>query len=159
VRDLHDLLAFLAALRPFVTGDTARGRALFLDEAGRAACVRCHRLGNRGGEAGPEITAVVAIRSSPFLLEAILKPSKHIASGYQAVRVRTLEGRTLIGVVVRETPDSVWLGTADGGYVTLARRAIGERRALDTSLMPDTLGKVLTAKDLGDLMAFLESLR
>jgi putative heme-binding domain-containing protein len=159
VTAFHDLLTFLETLQPYVAGDTARGRALFFDETGRAACAKCHRLGNRGGDAGPEITAVVAIRSSPFLLEAILKPSKHIASGYQTVQIRTNDNRTLQGVVVRETPDSVWLGTSDGGHVTVPLRAIVQRRALDASLMPDTLPKVLSPKDLGDLMAFLETLR
>lgn len=159
VKDFHDLLAFLETLRPYVAGDTARGRALFFDETGRAACAKCHRLGNRGGDAGPEITAVVAIRTSTFLLEAILKPSKHIASGYQTVQIRTNDNRTLQGVVVRETPDSVWLGTSDGGHVTVPLRAIVQRRAVDASLMPDTLAKMLSAKDLGDLMAFLETLR
>ena len=159
VRDFHDLLTFLEAVQPYGVGDSARGRALFFDATGRAACAKCHRVGSQGGDAGPELTAVVSIHSSQFILEAILKPSKHIASGYQTVQIRTNTGRTLEGVVVRETPDSVWLGTSDGGHVALSVRGILQRRALDTSLMPDTLAKLMNAKDLGDLMAFLETLR
>ncbi len=159
LQDFQDLLAFLQALQPYVTGDPARGRTLFLDVAGRAACAKCHRLGSEGGDAGPDIRAVVAIRSPSFLLDAILKPSKHIASGYQTVRIRTGTGGAVEGVVVRETADSVWLGTADGRHVTVPTRGILERRALESSLMPDTLGKALSARDLGDLMAFLETLR
>jgi len=159
VKDFHDLLAFLKSLQPYVAGDSARGRALFFDATGPAACSRCHRVGNEGGDAGPEITALAAIRSPSFLLEAILKPSKQIASGYQTVRILTNSGRAVEGVVVRETPDSVWLGTADGGHLALPARGIQQRRTLPSSLMPDTLAKALNAKDLGDLMAFLEALR
>ncbi len=159
VQDFHDLLTFLESLQPYRVGDTARGRALFFDLSGRAACAKCHRLGSRGGDVGPELTEVIAIRTSQGILESILEPSKRIASGYAAVQIQTSTGRSVSGVIIRETADSVWLGTADGGHVALPTRGILQRNRLSTSLMPDSVGKGLSAKDLGDLMAFLESLR
>ncbi|MBI4501692.1 MAG: c-type cytochrome [Gemmatimonadetes bacterium] len=161
LKDFHDLLAFLGTLRPFEagTGDSARGRTLFFDAAGRAACARCHRVKNEGGEVGPELTQVVGIRSPQFILESILDVNKHIASGFETMQIKTSSGRTVEGVIVRSTAASVSLGTSDGKIMEVPTADIVQRQKLSTSLMPDSLGKKLSPKELADLMAYLETLR
>jgi quinoprotein glucose dehydrogenase len=47
-------------------------------------CARCHRINAGGGEAGPDLTTIGARKDAQYLLEAVLKPNKHIAEGFTA---------------------------------------------------------------------------
>lgn len=144
---------------PYVAGDSARGRDIFFDPEGPAACGTCHRVGGRGGEVGPELTEVAGTRSAEFILESLLEPSARIASGYETLLVETADGRLLDGVVVRETADSVWLADATAERLGLARGEIARSRVQETSVMPGDLAESLSVRELRDLVAFLRTLR
>jgi putative heme-binding domain-containing protein len=145
--------------RPYLPGDSASGRALFFDLEGPAACAKCHVAGDRGGDVGPDLSAVSGTRTAQFIIESILEPSKQIASGYESSLFQLQDGRLLDGVVRRETGDSLWLATADGRLLVLAQSAIARRRPQELSLMPDNLASLLSVTQLHDLLAYLETLR
>ena len=144
---------------PYIVGDSLNGRALFFDVDGPAPCAKCHRVGDRGGEIGPELTGVAGTRTAQFIIEAILQPSTEIASGYEASLIQTTDGRILDGIVRRETEDSLWLATSDGEELPVAKVDIARQRVQELSLMPDNFGDVLTVGALHDLLAFLLTLQ
>ncbi len=144
---------------PYLDGDSLRGREMFFDLAGPAPCAKCHRVGERGGAVGPELTSVAGTRTVRFIVESILRPSEEIASGYESILIQTTDGRILDGIVTRETDDSLWLATSLGEELSLALADIARRRIQELSLMPDNLAEVITVTELHDLLAFLQTLR
>lgn len=148
-----------APWQPYLDGDTARGRALFFDREGPAACVTCHRVGAEGGVVGPELTAVAGTRTAAFIVESILEPSVSIANGYETVLVELTSGRLVDGVVRRQAADSLWLVTATGEELGIAVSEIQRRATQEVSLMPENLAELLTVNELHDLLAYLRTLQ
>lgn len=142
-----------------VQGDSARGRRLFFEPDGLAACSACHAVDGRGGDVGPELTGVASVRGEDFLLESLLSPGASIASGYETTVVRTVDGRILDGVLTRESEDSVWLADSNAAVRAVSRARIDTMRTQEVSVMPENFDQLLTVRQLADLMAFLRSLR
>lgn len=143
---------------PYIEGDSARGRSLFFDPEGPARCADCHRVGEEGGEIGPELTGVAGTRTLKAIVESLLRPSASIPRGYETELVETLDGRILDGLVVRETADSLWLATSLGEEHVVEQSQIARRRVQDTSLMPNDVAKQLSVQQLHDLVAYLRTL-
>jgi len=143
---------------PYLEGDSARGRELFFDTDGRARCAKCHRVGDEGGDIGPELTAVAGTRTVQSIVESLLQPSASIPAGYETELIETIDGRILDGLVMRETVDSLWLVTPLEEVHVLALADVARRRTQDTSLMPDDLADYLSVRQLHDLIAYLRTL-
>ncbi len=127
----------------------ARGRAVFL-----RTCAQCHVLGGEGVKVGPDLTGV---RNQPpeALLLHILVPDAEIYPGYQACEVETRDGRSLTGLLVVETAETVVLRRAGGEQESLARAQIASFTLGRVSLMPQELEKTMTRQELADLLALL----
>jgi putative membrane-bound dehydrogenase-like protein len=139
--------------------DPQRGEAVFAK-----TCARCHRLGDKGVEVGPDLLAA-RTRPDETLLVDILDPSGSLARGYTVYSIATTDGRVHTGLLAGEGATSVTLRTAAeptaGAQTakvvenTILRKDIDEMRAMSQSLMPDGLEKELTLQDLADLIGFL----
>lgn len=70
--------AFGAALRG---GDAEKGRSLFVEHAA-AQCSRCHSLGEKGADVGPNLGNIGSQLTRHQLLEALVDPSARIAPGF-----------------------------------------------------------------------------
>jgi putative heme-binding domain-containing protein len=148
--------ARLAELEPLLTGgDPGRGRAVFFGT--KVGCATCHRIGDAGGRIGPDLTRIGAVRSGPDLLESIAWPSSTFAQGYEPYAVATVDGRVLVGVIVRRDAAVLILRDASGAETRLRRDEVEGLRRSGTSLMPDGLARALTRQELRDLLAFLRS--
>jgi mono/diheme cytochrome c family protein len=71
------------AFKPYLPGDPANGEKIFFDPDSKTPCAKCHTVKGKGGKVGPELTNVAGTRTAQFIIEAILEPSKEIASGYE----------------------------------------------------------------------------
>ena len=140
-------------------GDAARGRKLFFDEAGAAACAKCHRVADRGATVGPELTGVGGTRDTGFIVESILTPAKSIASGYETVLIVTRSGQMVTGIARGEDADAVVVVDAQGRTQRVRKNEIDKRVPQTTSLMPENYRELLTVAELSDLVAFLVSLK
>jgi putative membrane-bound dehydrogenase-like protein len=138
-------------------GDASRGRSIFFGKS--AGCGVCHRVGSDGGQVGPALSNVGAIRQSRDLLEAIVFPSASFAREYQPVVVLTQDGRLHSGLVSATTSETLTLRTADLKEVRIPRKTIEEMRQSDTSIMPKGLDTKLSPGELSDLLAYLSSLK
>lgn len=137
-------------------GDASRGRTLFWDRVS-LSCVRCHKVADRGGEVGPELTRIAADKDREYLLEAIVDPNKVIAKGFQAAILLDLDGRIHTGVVRDESDTSLTLIDLEGKVKTFDKAEI-EARNPSKSAMPDDLIKYLTKAELRDLVEYLSTL-
>jgi putative heme-binding domain-containing protein len=144
-------------MRDLPTGGVETGKQVFFGR--KAACSTCHRVGDGGGKIGPDLSKVGERRSERDLVEALLFPAASIARGFESQVIRTTDGRTLTGLVVRETAESVFLRTSDQREVRLRRSDIEAQKPSDQSIMPAGLENTMTRQELADLVAYLRSLR
>jgi putative heme-binding domain-containing protein len=150
--------AHLAQLASVLTaGDASRGRQAFA--AGKGTCNVCHRIAGTGGQLGPDLSTIGRIRSGPDLLAAIAYPSDNIARGFDAYQVTMADGQTHLGTVQRETPDTVYVTPVSGPPVALARGQIRSMTPTPVSLMPPGLDAQFSRPELGDMIAYLRSLK
>ncbi len=141
-----------------LTGDTEQGRQLFATSS-LMQCRSCHAVGGQGGGVGPALDRVGSRLSRGQLLESLLEPSKTVAAEYRTWLAVTDDGRSVTGLLVERTDDTVALVDASGKRTDLAAESIEELEALRTSLMPEQLLRDLTAQQAADLLAYLQSLR
>ncbi len=136
-------------------GDRARGGRLFTE----LGCAQCHRVGNEGGLAGPDLTAVGARFDRRALLESVIEPSRIIADVYRSVTISTKSGAIHDGRIVSEDAKSVTLATnpADPDHREhVSKQEIMSRRVSDVSAMPEGLLNTLNRDEILDLLAWLE---
>lgn len=138
-------------------GDAKRGAALYASGAG--ACKVCHQVNGLGGEVGPNLSNVGAIRSRRDLLEAIAYPSDSFARDYETYLVTMDDGSSRLGTLSRETSEAIYLMDASGEEAFLPREQIVSRTPSSLSLMPLGLDQSLGSQGLADLVAYLISLK
>ncbi|HTU64943.1 MAG TPA: HEAT repeat domain-containing protein [Steroidobacteraceae bacterium] len=148
------------ALAPFsfalAGGEPRRGAGVFFDNA-ILPCVRCHKVGGEGGDAGPDLSLIGKQHPAEYLLESVVKPSAHIAPGFDIVTFQLANGSTETGSVANETASTVTLKRADGSTLDIAVKDV-KQRTIAPSSMPEIYGQMLSKQDLRDLVAFLKML-
>jgi len=154
------LLAYLralarAAMPPPPPGDAARGRALF---AASGECTSCHRVNGTGSRIGPDLSRVGARTPPADLLASLLRPDERVLPEHWYVRLVTRDGRTYTGRRLNEDTYSVQLIDASDKLVSFVKEDLREYELIRKSPMPSYAGK-LTAEQLGDLVAYLASLK
>ena len=148
----------LAAYRELLSGgDAVAGRKVFFERV-EASCVRCHKIGEEGGDVGPALTGIGTRQPREYLLESIVYPNKKIAPGFENVLVTMNSGMVFAGVVKRETDTELEINSPEDGIVKLKKNEIKTREKGLSAMLPD-LVKVLSRKDLRDLVAFLAGLK
>jgi putative membrane-bound dehydrogenase-like protein len=146
---LEELLARLK------DGDIRRGQAVFHSQ--KAACFACHAIGYRGGNIGPDLSRIGAIRTERDLLEAIVFPNASMVRSYEPVVVATKDGRIFNGVLRKDAPDEIILALDAEREVRLARDDVEAIQDSKVSIMPAGLDQQLTPQELADLVAFLKA--
>jgi putative heme-binding domain-containing protein len=122
-------------------------------------CIKCHRFGNEGGAVGPDLTAVSSRFGRREILESILEPSKVISDQYQNIMIKTTDDRTIVGRIVDDSADKLVIqpNPLDPGRTEVKKSEIEAMKPSDISPMPAHLADVLTAEEILDLIAYLES--
>jgi putative heme-binding domain-containing protein len=137
-------------------GDPRRGADQFYENQ-VLPCARCHKAFGEGGEAGPDLSLIGKDNSVAYLLESIVKPSAHIAAGFDIVTLALKSGETETGSVASESATQIVLKHADGTTVTVDPKQVKQRTVAPSS-MPEIYGQVLTRTQLRDVVAFLHAL-
>ncbi len=118
-------------------GDVKAGEKIFMTRT-ELSCVRCHKVGNKGGEVGPKLTDIAKTKDSRYLLEAIVHPDAKIAENFETIVVLTDEDEVLTGISEKETSEKITLMTATARASTSkwnrsssARRQVVHARRFD----------------------------
>ena len=144
-------------------GDPGRGAVVF--HTTQSTCTRCHGVDGRPSSIGPNLALPIpdpetgrpleGDQLTEHLVASILDPSASIRPTSRGVTLVTNEGRTVSGLIARETPETIVVrepGAATETEIPVA--AIDERAELAASLMPMGL-----ANTLADRQQFLDLVR
>jgi putative heme-binding domain-containing protein len=139
------------------TGDVQRGRQVFFSR--KSLCAACHAVQGQGERIGPDLSKIGSIRTEADILESIVVPSASIARGFESCTVQSSDGKSTSGLIRRETADALYLVTSDRVEVRIPRSRIETLEASRVSVMPLGLEVQMSRQELGDLIAFLKSLK
>jgi len=133
-----------------LNGDAARGKTT------AARCQMCHSIGGTGAEFGPALDGWGRGKSADVVATAIVKPSAEIAHGYDGTEIKTKDGVTIQGVLLKEG-DPLMMRSMGGVTQIIPADRVATRRRVPGSLMmtPAQLG--LTAQEVADIVAYLRS--
>ena len=144
-----------ASLPAVRIGDAARGREVF---AGKGACLSCHRVGNEGSRAAPDLTTVGSTRTPAALYLSLVDPSSAMLPINRPIRLVTAEGEIIGGRRLNEDTYAVLLIDDRERLLSFDKPRLREYEVLTTSTMPAYAGR-LTAEELSDLLGYLLSLK
>ena len=155
-------------------GDAGRGAVVF--HTAQLTCTKCHAADAGASPLGPNLAgprldaggaALEGTRLATHLVESLLEPSKSIRPEYRALAVVTDDGRTLTGIVARETPAAdgkpallvIRDLAASGAEVEIPLELIAERHESAVSLMPAGLANLLVDRQqFLDLVRYLDEI-
>lgn len=132
-------------------GDAAHGAAIFE----KANCAKCHRFGNKGEAAGPDLTTVAMRFQRKEILESLLFPSQVISDQYASKTITTTDGKVITGIVSPAGEEAVAVLQPTGQKLTLKNSEIESTAPSKQSSMPEGLLNQLNLQDIADLFAYL----
>jgi putative heme-binding domain-containing protein len=143
--DLHEI-SVDEAVR--LTGDASHGKST------TAACLMCHSIGGVGAEFGPALDGWGRGKSTQVVATAIISPSAEIAHGYEGTELKTKDGLTIEGLLLKEG-DPLMMRSMGGVTQIVPANRVASRRRMTQSLMMSAAQLGLTAQDVADIVAFL----
>lgn len=127
------------------------GRELFFGE--QAGCGKCHRVGGRGGEIGPDLSNLPH-RDYASVLRDVAEPNFAIHPDYVAHVYALDDGRVLSGVA-RAEGDDLLLADTNGQVTRFPRSRVAKAKPAAISIMPEGIPKALGPEKMRDLLTFL----
>ena len=133
-----------------LTGDASRGKTTAM------RCAMCHSIGGTGAELGPALDGWGRGKSNDVIARAIVQPNAEIAHGYDATELKTKDGLTIQGVLIKEG-DPLMIRNMGGITQIIPADRVASRRRMKESLMMSAAQLGLSAQDVADVVAFLRS--
>lgn len=136
--------------------DPANGEKIFL--SGKGACLVCHRVGETGGQIGPDLSTIGRIRSARDLFESVLFPGESIARDFDTYEIGVKSsGQVRVGLIREQTAHGLELVSLSGQKEEIPHTDVTTLRRIPMSLMPMGLEQTLPEEELRDLVAWLLS--
>ncbi len=137
-------------------GDENRGRRIFYQHQS-AQCIRCHAVGDYGGNAGPRLSGVAGRITRQQILEALVNPDARLAPGFGTVKLELKNGKTVSGILQGETDKELMVKIGDRPDTTVLKADVNARSNAASS-MP-AMRYVLSKREIRDVVAFLATLK
>jgi len=135
-------------------GDPARGKAVVQS----GGCLDCHRIGDRGSHAGPDLTELGSRRTPDRLRQALVDPDEEVLPENRYVRLVAKDGTVVTGRLLNQDAMSVQLITTKDELKSYLRASLREFAIVQKGLMPSVRGK-LTDQQVADVVAYLSTLK
>lgn len=142
---------FIQPIPELAGGSWERGRQVFFNE--QVGCFKCHRVNQRGGETGPDLSNLVH-RDYRSVLRDVSHPSAALNPDYITQVVVLKDGRILTGAV-RPVSDNLLIGDAQGNVTVVKQTDVEELALSPLSTMPEKLPELLGPERLRDVVTFL----
>jgi cytochrome c oxidase cbb3-type subunit III len=145
-----------------VTGNRDNGKAVYA----RLGCSSCHTIAGAGGNLGPELTNIGAMRAPDYLRQAILDPGATLPKGvllvpgrgfneFLPVEAVTQNGQQVRGLRVNEDSFTIQIRDANNQLYSFRKADLKTlNKEIGKSLMPSYTGKA-SASEVDDLVAYL----
>jgi putative heme-binding domain-containing protein len=147
----------VAASQPLLAGGNREAGEKLFKEHAAAQCIRCHKVKDSGGDAGPDLTKVASRKDRGYILESILNPNAKIAEGFQMAMITTKKGDLIAGMVRAETPDELVLQVPGAEPIKVAKAEIAKRETAPSGMPP--LGEFLSKREVRDIVEYVASLK
>lgn len=157
--DIWRILAYLKTLAAPAPAESARGSAVAGQNVFETNCLACHRVGERGGRLGPDLSRIGTARAREALARQIRGNVADFRTGYEPVTLTTPAGEQIRGVKKNEDQYSVQImDTRERiqGYLREDMRAVTSEKQ---SAMPAFTADKLSDAELDDLLAYLTGLQ
>lgn len=137
-------------------GDPKLGEQVYRGEAG---CARCHTIAGHGGAIGPDLSNIGARQDRDFIRASLLTPEASVPRDFMEVQLVTKNGQKLTGVRLNEDSFSIQIRDLSNQFHSFWKSELNQlTKEPNRSPMP-SYSQTLTAKELDNLVAYLESLR
>jgi putative heme-binding domain-containing protein len=137
-----------------VSGDAARGRAIF---DGKGACTGCHSVAGTGSGVGPDLTRIGALRGALDIERSLVEPAADVQAANRFYRVVMRDGTTLTGRLLSHDTFTVQLLDTKQQLRSFVKSDLREHGFAE-SPMPSYRG-TLTPQELADVVSYLVSLK
>ncbi len=129
-----------------------KGEAVF-----QKACGSCHKMHDKGGNIGPELTG--SNRSNlDYLLFNVLNPSGEIQEDYKLIVITTRDGRSYSGNIIAENDRQITLRMVGQEAAKINKSDIQSREKMASSLMPVGIFETLKEQEVLDLVKFMKKM-
>lgn len=141
----------LATYASFISddADVAIGENVF-----KKNCAACHKKDPNGNQIGPELKSVIEKGSDQILL-AIIDPNREVDPKFRTVKVLTVYGKLVSGIVADESENRLRIIDAQGTDHRIARSDIERLETTNKSLMPEGLHETITPSEMNHLIHYL----
>jgi putative membrane-bound dehydrogenase-like protein len=133
-----------------LTGDAVRGKTTM------TRCLTCHAVGGNGVEFAPVLDGWGRGKAADVIAKAIVQPSAEIAQGYEGTEIKTKDGLTIQGILIKEG-DPLMMRSMGGITQIIPADRVASRRRYPGSLMMSAAQLGMTAQEVADVVAFLRS--
>lgn len=131
----------------------SNGAAVF-----KKQCATCHRVGDAGGNVGPDLSDL-RTKTPEQILQAILDPNAAIDANYINHTAITADGQVFSGLLVSQSDSAVTLRGTDAKDVTILRSDLETLTATGQSIMPEGLERQLDQQAMADVIYYLKNWR
>ena len=123
--------------------------------------MKCHITVDHSPQLGPELFRSGEETTSLHLVEALLHPSRTIKKDYETIKIETMEGKTVSGLLVSKSDESLVVRdmAKEGKQTTFAMRDVDRWKLESTSIMPEGLVNLLANRqEFYDLVRYLREI-
>jgi putative heme-binding domain-containing protein len=156
--EIRAIIAYLRSISTATATEVARGNVAAGERTFQTSCAGCHRVNDRGGRLGPDLSQVASALSRDALVRAIREPDAAIASGYDGVTLLTRDGQRIRGVRKAEDAFSIQIMDTSERLRGFVKAELKDVTHEAQSLMPAFPTARLTENALDDLVAYLGTL-
>ncbi len=140
-----------------VGGDKAAGEVLFKEHP-VAACLRCHKVNNSGGDAGPDMSDFAVKHDRAYILESIVNVNAKIAPNFQMVILTMKDGNVKAGTLKSEADGVLTIANPGMPPEQVKAADIAKRDNAPSGMIPN-LGDLLTKRELRDIVEYVSTLK
>jgi putative heme-binding domain-containing protein len=156
--EIRAIVAYLRRIStaggPGAGGNAGNGERIFW-----ASCGSCHRVRDRGGRLGPDLSQIALRETRQGLARSIRDASASFANGYDPVTIVTRDGQRIRGVRKGEDAFSIQIMDTRERLRGFMKADLKDTVHDDQSLMPSFGPDKVSDADLDDLLAYLGTLR
>lgn len=145
-----------AFLETLYGGDGQRGGNYFFRNP-TGQCIRCHTIGEYGGDVGPSLTKIGNVLTREQLLQALIEPSARISPGFGNVTVTLDDGQIISGILAEETESEMVIKTSEAEPMEIPLSRIKKRQNAMSSMPP--MGTLMSKREIRDMVEFLAGLK
>jgi putative heme-binding domain-containing protein len=157
--DVWRILAYLKTMAAPAPTGPPRGNATAGSGVFETNCLACHRVGDRGGRLGPDLTRIGVARARAAMARQIRGNAADFRTGYEPVTLTTPGGQEIRGVKKNEDLFSVQVMDTRERIQGYLREDMSTVTNEKKSAMPVFGPDKMTDDQLDDLLTYLESLQ